>query len=50
MPKRYQISEEQVAELEALRKRNRNKNVEKRINTPQFLHFPLSQAVGYDIM
>ena len=31
MSKRYQISEDQVAELETLRKQNQNKNVEKRI-------------------
>ena len=31
MPKRYQIREEQVAELETLRKQNKNKSVEKRI-------------------
>ena len=31
MPKRYQISKEQVFELEEERKKNKNKNVEKRI-------------------
>ena len=31
MPKRYQISEEQVAELEATRKINKDKNVDKRL-------------------
>jgi transposase len=31
MPQRYQISEEQVAEIERARKRNRDKNVEKRL-------------------
>lgn len=31
MSKRYQISEEQIAELKTLRKSNKNKNVEKRI-------------------
>lgn len=31
MSKRYQISEEQIHELERLRKRNKDKNVEKRI-------------------
>jgi transposase len=31
MPKRYYINEEQVAELEAARKKNKNKNVEKRL-------------------
>ena len=31
MPRRYQISEEQVAEIERTRKKNRDKNVEKRL-------------------
>ncbi|MDD4495031.1 MAG: winged helix-turn-helix domain-containing protein [Eubacteriales bacterium] len=31
MPKRYHISKEQIAELEAARKSNKDKNVEKRI-------------------
>jgi len=31
MPKRYQLNEAQISDLEALRKRNKDKNVEKRI-------------------
>lgn len=31
MPRKYQFSEEQVAELEAARKKNKNKNVDKRL-------------------
>lgn len=31
MPKKYQISKEQVVELEAVRKRNKDKNVDKRV-------------------
>ena len=33
MPRRYQINEEQIAEIQRARKKNRDKNVEKRLKT-----------------